>query len=54
MDVEVGADEARVVDVILAAAQRHLGVGAACYAGRGALLIDVGQSADAAPRCGVP
>jgi len=54
VDVEVGADEARVVDVILAAAQRHLGVGAACYAGRGALLIDVGQSADAAPRCGVP
>jgi hypothetical protein len=54
VDVEVGNDEARAVDAILAAAQRHLGVGAACYAGRGALLIGAGQSADAPPRRGVP
>jgi hypothetical protein len=54
VDVEVGNDEARAVDAILAAAQRHLGVGATCYAGRGALLIDAGQSADAPPRRGVP
>jgi hypothetical protein len=54
VDVEVGADEARAVDAILAAAQRQLGVGASCYTGRGALLIGAGQSADEAPRCGGP
>jgi hypothetical protein len=54
VDVEVGADEARAVDAILAAAQRQLGAGASCYAGRGALLIGAGQSADEAPRCGAP
>jgi hypothetical protein len=52
VDVEVGADEARAVDAILAAAQRQLGAGASCYAGRGTLLIGAGQSADEAPRCG--
>ncbi len=54
LDVEVGADEARAVDAILAATQRQLGAGASCYAGRGALLIGAGQSADEASRCGGP
>jgi hypothetical protein len=55
VDVEVGADEsAHAVDAILAAAQRHLGAGASCYSGRGALVIGADRSADGASDGGVP
>lgn len=55
VNVEVGAGPAgHAVDTILAAAQRQLGGGAFCYAGRGALLLGAGPSADGAPRCDAP
>lgn len=44
LDLRVGDVSAGyAVDVILDAAKRSLGPGAACYAGRGALVIDVGR-----------
>ena len=47
--VEVGPGEAApAVDAILAAARRQLGAGAACYSGRGALVIGVARPADEA------
>jgi hypothetical protein len=43
VNVEVGVGPAAdAVQLILDAAARRLGPGASCYAGRGALLIDVG------------
>lgn len=48
VDVRVGADPARAVDEILDAAQRRLGPGASCYAGRGTLVTGIPQPADAA------
>jgi hypothetical protein len=50
VDVEVGADQAHVVDVILAAAERELGAGASCYSGRGTLVISGGPPGAAIPR----
>jgi hypothetical protein len=45
VDIEVGAAPAdRAVQSILDAARRRLGSGVACYAGRGALLIDAGRA----------
>jgi hypothetical protein len=44
LDLRVGDVPARyAVEVILDAAKRSLGPGAYCYAGRGALVIDVGS-----------
>ena len=44
LDVRVGdVSAARAAEVILDAAKRSLGPSASCYAGRGALVIDVGR-----------
>lgn len=49
LDVRVGdVSAARAVEVILDAAKRSLGPGASCYAGRGALVIDVGRPGERA------
>lgn len=43
LDLRVGdIASARAVEVVLDAATRSLGPSASCYAGRGALVIDVG------------
>ena len=45
LDIEVRAGPAdRAVQSILDAARQRLGSGASCYAGRGALVIDVGRA----------
>ena len=44
LDLRVGdVSSARATEVILDAAIRSLGPGASCYAGQGALMIDVGR-----------
>ena len=44
LDVRVGdVSAARAVELILDAAKRSLGPSASCYAGQGALMIDVGR-----------
>jgi hypothetical protein len=44
LDLRAGdVSSARAVEVILDAAIRSLGPSASCYAGRGALMIDVGR-----------
>lgn len=48
MDIEIRtASATRAVEAVLEAAELWLGTSPSCYTGRGALVIDVGQSATA-------